>query len=148
MSVKPQWNGEPPPNAGIWTGEIQRIATAATSSAATAITVPGRWFRFYASALCHIVIGGKTDLRPATATGADTCYPVQAGVWSDPVYVPGVFDSAADGTGTLYIRVIRNAADGSLFIAAAYPSSASRENVSVHWPTSTSTTTTSTSTTT
>jgi len=142
MAVKPLWSGRPAPDSDIWTGETQAIAYTDASTAATAITVPGRWFRFFAKTGAHIVMGGKSDLAPASATVSDQCYPLPVAAWTDPVYIPNVFDSAGTGGGTLYIRIIRSATtNGTLYIAAALPSSTSRENVSVHWPTSTSTTT-------
>ena len=84
----PRDAGGHPPDGTIWTGEIQRLAFTDTCTAATEVTVPGPWYSFYATNVCHIVFGGKTDLRPATATGDDTCYPIPSGSWTEPVYIP------------------------------------------------------------
>ena len=135
------------PDGSIWNGETQAQAFTDTVTAATLITVPGRWFRFFATATCHINIG-TLSVYPAAATTEDACYPVEAGVWSDPVYVPTTFDTEGDGTGSLYFTVIRNAADGTLYIAQYGETEGTRTLAVSTTSMTTTTTTTSTTTTT
>ncbi len=145
FSIPTDGRGQVPPNAKIWTGEVQSIGFDDSGTAATKITTPGRWFMFYATTTCHIVIGNAT-INAAHATAANRCYPIPDGDtagWHGPIYVPDTFDTQGDGTGDLYVRVIRNAANGTLYIAQAFPN-AQTAKVGA---TTTSSTTTSTTTT-
>ena len=130
MTEKAQ--GTPPaiggftPDGSVWTGEVQALDFADTATAATAITVPGRWFRFYATAGCCVNIG-DANIQTATTALQDSCWPIPSGVTTAPIYIPTSFDSAGDGTGTLYISAIRSgASDGTLYICQCYPSSDTR----------------------
>ena len=139
----PRDAGGEAPDGTIWTGEIQAISYTNVSTSATQVTVPGPWYKIYSTTGAHVVFGGKTDLRPATATGADTCFPIPVNGWTDPIYIPDSFRNPATGTGSLYVRAIRSASsNGVLYIAQAFPSPSSRTSSSVVWPTSSSTTTT------
>ena len=138
--------GEVPPNCLVWTGEIQSIAFVTASSAATAITIPGRLFEISADQDCHIVFG-NANVNAAHATATSRCYPI----WAKRkyiIYVPDGFDTLQDGTGTLYVRVLRNSADGRLYIAQALPSDDSAGIGATTTTTTTTTTSTTTTTTT
>lgn len=113
------------PDGVIWTGEVQAIAFTDTPGT-TAITIPGRWFRFYATTACHLNIGGSVRIHNASASRLDACFPLPAGAWSQPVYIPSTFDSGGDGAGTLYLSVVRNSANGTLYISQAYPTTDTR----------------------
>ena len=146
FTIPPDSRGNVPPGAMVWTGEVQYLAHTAASTAATEITVPGPWYYFWATTDCHIVIG-NAGIHAASTTAKNRCFPIGDGGtagWVGPIYVGAKFDTLADGSGSLYIRTIRNAADGALYIASGFPGDDSLNRGA----TSTSTTTTSTSTTT
>ena len=146
FSVPMDGAGHPIQGAFTWTGEVQSVAFVTASSAATQITVPGRWFMFFATSLCHIVIG-NAGIHDADLTAKNRCFPIpdgDTGGWVGPVYIPDQFDTLTNGTGDLYIKAIRNAADGKLYIASVHVT----EGTLGRGATSSSTTTTSTSTTT
>ena len=160
FSVPTDNRGMIPPGTREWTGEVQYLAVTDTCTAATKITVPGRWLYFYATETCHITVGDEY-ISAASATLKNRCFPIPDGNtgagWCGPFYFPAEFDSNHDGTGDLYIRAIRNAANGALYIAAAFRSegmtpgaaaSTTSTTTTTTTTTSTSTTTTSTSTTT
>ena len=128
----------------VWTGEVQSISFTDTSTTADKITVDGRWLMFYATAECHIVIGNDT-IHSAHATAGNRCFPIPNGDtagWVGPFYIPPSFDTTEDGEGDLYIRVIRNAADGVLYIASAYSSDTTLGRGATSSSTTTTTTTT------
>lgn len=143
-SIPLDTRGNMPPGAIFWTGEVQAIAVGATSSAATEITIEGRWFYVYATCECHLLFG-NAGIHTAHATQDNRCFPVpNSGPLLGPIYVPDSFDVNKDGTGKLYVRVIRASADGYLYLIAG----AETNNSLQRGATSTSSSTTTTSTTT
>lgn len=133
-----------PTGALTWTGEVQAIAFTDTV-AATKITVHGYDFLLTATTACHIVFG-PAQVAAATPTGAGECFYLPANV-PTLVYVPPFFSmnpgaSTVEGKlvqGDLYISIVRNATNGTLYIAEAMPVAGTSRSTAL---TSTTTTTT------
>ena len=127
--------------AYTWTGEVQSLAHVTASTVATLITIPGRDFLLVATTACHIVFG-NAGVNAASVTAPSRCFYVPANTYLH-VYVRDEFDSLGSGSGSLYIRTIRNSADGTLYIAQSQPDASSN----LYGATTTTSTTTSTTTT-
>ncbi|MCP4493366.1 MAG: hypothetical protein GY820_39580 [Gammaproteobacteria bacterium] len=132
-----------PTGALTWTGEVQAIAFTDTAGT-TKVTVNGSDFLVTATTACHIVFG-PLGIPDATATGADECFYLPANV-PTKIFVPPFFRrdpgaATAEGKlvqGSLYINVVRNSADGTLYLSEYLPLAGSSRTVPL---TSTTTTT-------
>ena len=151
FSVPTDNRGMIPPGTREWTGEVQALAFTDTVTAATKITVPGKWLYFWATEACHITLG-DAYISAAHATNKNRCFPIPSGKdgagWCGPFYVPAEFDSKHDGSGDLYVRAVRNSTNGTLYISAAFRSAGLTPGAAGSTTSTTTTTTTTTSTTT
>jgi len=138
-----QWTG-----AYNWTGESQAIAFTDTV-ATTEITLSNlNDLVFVATQDCHINLGARSTINDASATVKNRCYFIKAGVYV-PIYVPEDFMRlSAGGTRQLHISIVRNSANGTLYISNAIGTSTPDYNRATTTSSTTTTTTTTTSTTT
>lgn len=81
---------------------VNTVSVTSSASAAQALSVTGRYVTFYSTTLCHVLFGTSAVANPTTSS-----WPVPAGQ-----YVTWRVPANSDIT---HFKVIRNAADGTLY---------------------------------